>query len=181
MKERRGVLGRMSPLQWFLSAFVVYHLFAVMITPLLLPPFGERLGAWVQPYVTTFEFTNLWEFFSPNPAVPMLISWEADDASGRLVSEGVWPRIPRPGVINDEEVRRLAALYFMVGSDEYIEKMMVPHLCAQDGRFHAVRLWKESHPVPSLMEEGFGRPAVEGSMERKFVAHAFCESQAGNG
>jgi hypothetical protein len=171
---RRELLG-MTPLQWLLSVFVVYHLWAVLLTPMLLPPFGERLGAWVRPYAATFEFTNLWEFFAPNPAVPMLLSWEAIDAQGNAVAHDVWPRQPGPGPIGDEQVRRMAALYFMMSSDSYIEKMMVPYLCGQDRRYHAVRIWKESHPVPSITEAAAGARIQADPAERKFVTYGICE------
>lgn len=170
----------MNARQWFLSALIVYHLFAAALTPMLMPPFGDRLGGWVTPYVARLELTNLWEFFAPNPAVPASVPWEGEDASGTLVAQGTWPRAPGPAALGEVSVRSLAALYFMVGSDERLERMLAPHLCASDPRLASVRLWREQRPVTPLAAAAGGAASAPAA-ERRLAAHVFCAQRTRRG
>jgi hypothetical protein len=113
-----------------LSVFIAFHLFCVVLFPVSDSPMGARLTSWVQPYVLTFELTNNWNFFSPNPSPPIYIEYELLGEAGEPVRSGRWPEPQDPYFWRDRQTRRITATDFMIGTEIRAEKMMVAYLCS---------------------------------------------------
>ena len=114
---------------WGLTLFIVFHLSVLLLTPNSENYFGYRLRPWFQPYVSFFEFSGDWKFFSPDPAPKLELEWSVLDQSGAVIQAGKYPDFENPFIIADRGLRRVASLRFMLMREGSLKKMWVPYLC----------------------------------------------------
>jgi hypothetical protein len=164
-----------------LSVFLVFHLTCVLLAPNSDNYAGMALTPLIQPYLTFFEMTNTWNFFSPNPEPPIYVEYELLDDQGSAYQSGRWPEEKDPYFLRERQTRRITAADFMVNSEISAEKMMVHYLCSQRPGPRALRLWRVMETLPRPQEITSGKRKLGDGVgkERKFVSHTFCESKSG--
>lgn len=173
-----GALG--LGLRLALSAWIVYHLTAVVLVPNSRNHIGQLVTPIMGPYVDFFEFTNAWSFFAPEPGPPpVYIEYELVDARGESIRRGKWPDMPNPFFLRERQNRRIAAAEFMMSSEVRAEKMMHGYLCRNFAEASSVRIWRVVHTIPTWQEvaEGKRRIGDEVRLERQLVTHSFCEGK----
>jgi len=162
---------------WGLTIAIVFHLMVLLITPNSENYFGYRLRPWFQPYVSLFEFSGDWKFFSPDPAPKLVLEWSVMDRSGNLIQVGNYPGFESPFIIADRELRRVASLKFMLMGAN-LKNMWVPYLCRLYPRAFSVRLNRIFLNPPLLGEIVDQKRSVtdEGAQEQTDLGMEFCES-----
>ena len=171
-RVRRGVL----------SAFVVFHLAAVTLAPNTNSLIGKKLVPVFEPYLSFFELTNSWSFFAPDPGPPpVFVEWELLDKSGNMVGTGSMPEGMRTAGMRESLNRRLAAVEFMILSDDRIQKMLVPYLCRKQQGVHSVKVWKKMIPIPPIDDVANGKRALDDGeqTDRRWVSRTFCDGGTG--
>ncbi len=166
-----------------LSVWLVLHLFCLVMGPLGDGPLGEtRLGKTVAAYLSVFELSDCWNFFSPNPAPPIRIDYELLNAQGEVDAQGAWPEKVSPFWNRDRQTRRVAVTDFAFSSEVRAEKIMARYFCARSPQPHSVRLWRVVEFPPSLSEVASGKRRIgdDGNVDRRSLSHTFCD-QAGAG
>ena len=164
-------------LKCLLSVFIVYHLYAVVLSP----NSGNYLGSKSSPlfgfYVNLFGLMTSWSFFAPDPGPPPLfVEWELLNKEGKSLGLGRWPQLPDPYFLRERQNRRIQAARTMVESDVRAEKMMVPYLCSKNLEASSVRLWSIMYPVPTLIEVANGTRKIGDQVQqsRHWIADGFC-------
>ena len=85
----------------FVSAWLVFHVAAIIIAPAALPPASPLVeSAWlaIRPYLDTFYLNHGYHFFAPEPGFSTLVSYQAELPDGtkldeRMPNRGIWPRL----------------------------------------------------------------------------------------
>jgi hypothetical protein len=83
-----GALGRSRVLRWLLSAWLVFHLTAIVVAPASVTPSSNLIqSTWLlfQPYLEALYLNNGYHFFAPEPAESTLVAFEARRADGTVI------------------------------------------------------------------------------------------------
>lgn len=163
---------------WGLTLFIVFHLSVLLLTPNSENYFGYRLRPWFQPYVSFFEFSGDWKFFSPDPAPKLELEWSVLDQSGAVVQAGKYPDFENPFIIADRGLRRVASLRFMLMREGSLKKMWVPYLCHHYPHAFSVRMSRVFESPPLLGEVFENKKDVhdQSGLDRSDLGMEFCES-----
>jgi hypothetical protein len=97
------------PLRWVISAWLVFHLAAIIIAPATVGPSSDLLHAarsCFGPYLETLYLDHGYHFFAPEPEESTLLSYKAECPDGTEIQG----RIPDPAV----SPRLLYHRYFML-------------------------------------------------------------------
>lgn len=92
--ERRGIRRAVS-------AWLVFHLAAIIIAPAAVPPSSELVQdicRYFQPYLGVLYLDHGYHFFAPEPAESTLLAYEAERPDGtvvrgRIPDRATWPRL----------------------------------------------------------------------------------------
>lgn len=134
-----------------LSVFIVFHLFAVIVSPNSGSYLGYRFASAVVPYVRTLELGAEWGFFAPDPGPPpVVIEWEAVTEDGSS-HRGRWPE-QQSFALRDRLNRRITIARFMASEPGRAAKMLTPSICRHDRDALNVRFWRVTSSVPSLTD-----------------------------
>jgi hypothetical protein len=95
----RGLRARI--LRWAISAWLVYHVAAIIIAPASVTPSSQLVqSVWLlfQPYLQILFLNHGYHFFAPDPNVSTLLAFEAqrDDGTvvrGRIPNRRIVPRL----------------------------------------------------------------------------------------
>ncbi len=93
--------ARSRVIKWLISAWLVYHLAAVVIAPAAVSPSSDLIeSTWMlfRPYLQLLNLNNGYHFFAPEPTDSTLLDYEAerDDGTivrGRIPDRKTWPRL----------------------------------------------------------------------------------------
>ncbi len=136
-----------------ISAWLVFHLAAVVVAPAAVSPSSELIeSTWkvFQPYLQLLNLNNGYHFFAPEPTDSTLLEYEAERADGTIVNGRIpnrqtWPRL-------------LHHRYFMLteqmnsGPDELEQawyQSYAEHVAAEWGA-RKVRLTRVNHLLPTM-------------------------------
>jgi hypothetical protein len=78
------------------SAILVFHLFAVFIAPMSVPPSSNLImdiaqGTSLQLYLDALYINHGYAFFAPDPGSGKLVRWEVMNAQGAVIKQGEFP------------------------------------------------------------------------------------------
>lgn len=73
-----------APARWLASLLLVYHLMAVLIEPISLPPsiLGDGLRPYFQSYIAATFLGHAYKFFAPDPGPSHIVRYEVTLADG---------------------------------------------------------------------------------------------------
>ncbi len=165
-----------------LSLLIAFHVFAVLVAPNIDSDLGRGSRSIVGPYIELLELTNLWSFFAPEPGPPTVyLEYAIEGADGNTLTSGRWPETDGAYFFKERQVRRIAAVEFMVQSDVRMERMMLPYLCSANPGASAVTLWRTWNPVPSMEEVRVGAQKLHDPerAKRELLSHSFCVGARG--
>lgn len=132
------------------SAFLLFHLFGVLITPNPYSYLNQSLTTVYRPYMNLLGLQHTWGFFAPEPiSPPMYIDYTIENKSG-LGASGRFPEEKNPFFFRDRYNRRMSMSRFIASSDDNIRNMFVRYLCRQHPDMQSARLWRVTGTQPSL-------------------------------
>lgn len=169
--------GKRTALQIALSAFICFHLFALILAPNSQTYLAGRASFLVYPYVTFLEFASQWGFFAPDPGPPpVFIEYEFVGDGGGTIGSGTWPEKKDPYWLRERQNRRIAVARFLIANNDRIEKTMGQYLCRENPAARSVRLWKSIYGIPRLDDVARGKRAIGDGVEvkRSFVTQYLC-------
>jgi hypothetical protein len=161
-----------------LTAFIIYHLYAVLLVPNNQNYLGFKSAPWINPYVSFFEFVTAWGFFAPEPGPPpIFVDWELMDQEGKLLETGRWPSYPNPFFWGERQSLRLNLGRFMAMNDARAEQMLSPYLCKQNPRAVSVQLWRSFYNLTPMVSAIHGQPlnGISSEPNRHLLSHSFCK------
>jgi hypothetical protein len=165
-----------------LSAFIVFHLAAVVLTPHEQNYVSFASNFIFSPYVQFFELGSAWSYFAPDPGPPpVFIAWESYDAHGNELDSGRWPDLNDHPLLSERRVRRVALARFASPDDNRVVKMMLPYLCGRSPGIRSVRIVRQVYPTVLLQEVADGRRSLmdEKVVDSHVVGLELCEGQEG--
>ena len=161
-----------------LSVFVVFHLFAVLVSPNSDTYLGYRFASVVLPYVRVLELGAGWGFFAPDPGPPpAFIEWVAVKGDGSVL-RGRWPDERDAFVLRDRLNRRITMGRFMATQPDRAAKMLGPSICRRDSAIAAVHFWRVTSSVPSLTDVRAGTRRIGDAVDIERVPLA--DGRCGN-
>jgi hypothetical protein len=89
--------GRPSfAIRFVVSVFLVWHLVAVFLAPLSVPPTSWLVmniaqGRYTQWYLDALYINHGYQFFAPDPGAGKLVRWEVLNAQGGVTKQGEFP------------------------------------------------------------------------------------------
>ncbi len=161
-----------------LSVFIIYHLFAVVISPHFVNDFEWKPPFFLSSYLNFFGLLTQWSFFAPNPGPPPIyLEWELVDRHGGILEAARWPEFPDPFFLRERQNRRIVAVRNMVEFDLRASKMMLPYLCKKKEDVNRVRLWSLIYSIPSRLEIVRGTAVIgdRSQYQRHWVSDSFCK------
>lgn len=144
-----------APLRFFLSLLIVWHVSAVFLAPLSVPPSSQLVvdvaqGSFMQKYLDALFINHGYSFFAPDPGPGHLMRYEVYDDRGGVIRKGQFPDL------KEEWPRLLYHRYFMLAEqaelpvpdeklrDEWLRKYMAAYarqlLREYDGQSARVQL-----------------------------------------
>ncbi|MEX0641127.1 MAG: hypothetical protein WD468_00420 [Pirellulales bacterium] len=78
------------------SAVIVFHLFAVIIAPMSVPPTSNLImeiaqGTKLQLYLDALYINHGYAFFAPDPGSGKIVHWEIMNTQGAVIQQGEFP------------------------------------------------------------------------------------------
>lgn len=130
------MLPRERALKIAASLFVLYNLLAMLLMPNPWSFLGRRYGFLVAPYANAVGLNSSWNFFSPDPAQTMYISYDIEylDEQGesqRGDERGTFPQASRHMVLDSNTRRELYAMRFMMIAPNRVQALFGPWLCRE--------------------------------------------------
>jgi hypothetical protein len=132
------------------SAFLLFHLGAVLLAPNPSSYLTQSLSTVYRPYTNLFGLAHTWGFFAPEPvSPPMYIDYVIQKRSAPAVS-GRFPPEQNPYFFRDRHNRRMSLSKFILSNDDNIKNMFVRYLCLQENDILSINLWRVVATQPSL-------------------------------
>ncbi|MBI2825722.1 MAG: hypothetical protein HYX69_13640 [Planctomycetia bacterium] len=95
-RERKTLPGKPwgRAARWAASAVILWHLAAVLVGPLSLPPtmLTDRIGPIFRPYLSATYLNHAYKFFAPDPGPSHLVRYELEMPDGTKTA-GVFPSL----------------------------------------------------------------------------------------
>lgn len=133
-----------------ISAFLLFHLGAVLLAPNPASYLGQSLAFVYRPYTNFLGLAHTWGFFAPEPvSPPMYIDYVAEKKNGPPIS-GRFPLEQNPYFFRDRHNRRMSLSKFILSSDDNLRNMFVRYLCLKEGDIRSINLWRVVGTQPSL-------------------------------
>jgi len=141
-------------LKLILSLFAIYHLCAITIFANPSSFLGRHLSEPFLYYANMFGLNNTWNFFSPDPAHTMYLSYrvhfEDTGATTKEPIEGFLPPEKKQIVVNSSRRRMLYALRFLLLDPSRFQTILEPWLCRQFPGASEIALSYNLETLPSL-------------------------------
>lgn len=142
----------------FLSLWLVYNIFVMMVMPNVGAYFGRVTSSFVTPYANTMGLNAGWNFFSPEPAHPMYLKYAVhfNDDEGNEVKESIFSAFPLPldederNIPNITHKREWALMRYMVIEPKRLKILMGPWLCRQNPGATSVDMEHVIETIPFL-------------------------------
>lgn len=176
--------GQPGPALWLkrlASAWLCFHLFAVLIVPASVHYVASRTRGLVEPYVNLLGINTTWNFFAPEPGPPpVFVEFEAIDSAGNQITRGYWPNPESPYFWRERQNRRVALARYMLGETARAERLMGVFLCRRNPGAHAIRMWRTMYDVASLPSVAEGRATIKSDtiQKRDWIAEQSCMEAA---
>lgn len=137
------------------SAFIVFHLAVIVISPNSSSYPGRAFSWLLQPYGAALGLNTPWNFFSPDPAHTMYLRlqlhWQNEDGSFARDSEELF--FPRARDLREMDLskrRELYAMRYLMLDPRRVEALFGPWVC---GRYQGLSNLTVEHivqPIPDL-------------------------------
>ncbi len=165
--------NRKQIVQALLSAWIVFHLLAVVIMPNKNTYLGYLFARWLEPYANSLELASNWNFFAPEPGMPMRLEFETVDSKGDQLVHDFWPTLRSPW-------RKIALSHFIMKGPPGGEALFGKFLCGKNPAASSVRMWKNSYGLPDLMEVADGKKNIKDEIlvERQWISEWNCEDRS---
>lgn len=143
------------PFKVFLSLWVVYNIFTMMVMPNVGAYLGRSSAKFITPYANTVGLNATWNFFSPDPAHTMYIQYlvHFDDPFGVELKEpfqGFFPAEKNQAVREVSRKRDIYAMRFMIIEPKRLRMLFGPWLCRQHPGASSVTMEHIIETVPPL-------------------------------
>jgi hypothetical protein len=165
---------RALAVQILLSAWAVFHLLAMLITPNRNTYLGQLFSGLMEPYANFLELSSNWNFFAPQPGPPLRLEFEAVGADGEQQHHGFWPELSSPW-------RQTTLSHFVMKDMNGGERLVGRFLCHQNPSAQSVRVWRNIYTIPSLDEVVAGKRSIDDSsrVTRQFIGDFVCPVNSG--
>jgi hypothetical protein len=163
-------------IQGLLSAWAIFHVLAVLITPNRNSYLGKALGSWMEPYANFLELSANWNFFAPQPGPPIRLEFEAVDAQGAQLVHDFWPALDSPW-------RQSTLSHFVMKDPNGGDRLMGNFLCHRNPGSHSIRMWRNTYGIPSLEEVATSKKKIgdDSRVVRQFMGEWRCSGRRQTG
>jgi hypothetical protein len=170
-------------LKAFLSLFIVFHIFAVVILPNPESIVNRVLSPIIVPYGSFLGVNTTWRFFSPNPLVRLLV-YEVFSRNADGVLEGKTYRYPR--TLQEEGLRetfnrKFSNSMFMMARLEYITDVLRPSLCKWHPEAETIAISMTGRVLSSIEKTKFEGAKTRdelGTMQTQYLTDIHCKEEA---
>ncbi|MGZ3704342.1 MAG: hypothetical protein ACXVC4_21305, partial [Bdellovibrionota bacterium] len=132
------------------SAFLLFHLFGVLVAPNAASYLGFTVAPVYHPYLNFFGLGSTWSFFAPEPFYqPIYIDYVVNRKEKAPVN-GRFPDEVNPFWMRDRYNRRIGLARMILSTDENIRNMFVNYLCHEYPDMESANLWRVDAMEPSL-------------------------------
>ena len=132
----------MSRKKWFISAFLVFHLIGVIMTPNLSSYTADKWLAPVYlPYMHFFNLGGVWSFFAPEPFSPPLFVDYVIKREGDMPVSGRFPPEEDPYYFRPRYNRLTSLARFILNDPAHAEHMMMNYLCHKYPKATSAEFW----------------------------------------
>jgi hypothetical protein len=166
-----------------LSAFIVFHLTAIILGPAPLSYLHEMTKPIFRPYWGMFGLGNTWSFYAPDPAPPIFFEWEWEDQQGQRHT-GRYPEFPSNFWNYDRQVFRITTMGYIFMQEGAAERAFVPYLCRTLTEARGISLWRVAYAVPPIGEftQGTRKYGLDaGLATRSWISHSWCDRERAAG
>lgn len=153
-----------------LSLGIIYILIVASVMPNGTSFLGRWLGVLILPFANQMAFTVNWNFFAPDPAQTMYISYVVNfsDESKEPIT-GYIPPQKKDIVIDSSQRRLLYAMRFMIVDEKRLNLILGPYLCRLHEGASAVFIRSVLEPILNL---DAARNGFEEKPESTIMEHA---------
>jgi hypothetical protein len=148
--SRRGELsGPSGKLRWLISALLVFHLAAVIISPLSVPPSSATWNnAWwvFRPYLEMMYLNHGYKYFAPEPGPSTLLAYTLEFDDGSTLEETIPHRGIRPRLLYH---RHFMLTEFLNFAPEDWHRAYARHLCQRYGA-ESVTMSRMTRLLPTM-------------------------------
>lgn len=145
-------------LKFFLSLWIVYNIFVMLIMPNVGNYLGRTLSRFITPYAALMGLNAGWNFFSPDPAHTMYLEYTLQypelapsvEKPMQDLVEGVFPPQKNLPILNPLRKRDLYAARFMALDPKRLRVIFAPWLCRQNPGVSDVEVRLIVETVPPL-------------------------------
>ncbi len=149
-----GFKKKFIPQSWlklFLSVLVIYILLMAFTMPNGTSFLGRWLGNIILPVSNQMGFTVNWNFFAPDPAQTMYISYVVNfKDESQEPYQGYIPPQKKEIVIDTSERRLLYAMRFMIIDEKRLSLILGPYLCRQNQGARSIYIRSILEPILNL-------------------------------
>ena len=125
-----------------ISAFLLFHLFGVIVTPNPASFLNQAVSAVYRPYMNSLGLAHTWGFFAPEPvAPPVYLDYTLEMKEGMSIS-GRFPDEKDPYFFRDRYNRLMSMSRFVGATNDNLRNMFVHYLCRQHPLMASARLWR---------------------------------------
>ncbi len=148
------------------SIFLVYHLIAILSMPLLGSILGRRIGQFITPYTNITGLNPTWEFFSPDPPVPLYFEYIVyfEDDHGEELSppiEGLFPEDGLEPTNNPNKIRLKTSVRLLALNEGKADTVFMGYLCRKYPRASRVFVKPIVEWIPPLEKVQLNDGVVE--------------------
>lgn len=163
-----------------LSLLLIFHLFAVLVTPNARSYLYLSARPIIKPYLDALGMGHTWAFFAPEPVfTPMYLDYVVEFKSGDPLRLR-FPEETNPYFFRDRYNRRMNLSHFIMNSEDNWKNMLVSHLCHQHRDVSSVKLWRISSQQPTIEMVQAGTRKMTESFDDKIevLGSYFCAEEA---
>lgn len=161
-----------------LSLFLLWHFPVVLIAPNSSIESLRSPDSLFNRYVGNFALGPYWSFFAPEPGPPPIyLEWELENKLGQVIGRDMMPQPKSPYFFRDQQSRRIAFTSFVFADPTRLDAVMTSYICKHNPEADAIRLYRSSDPIPTMLDVAEGRklPGDEKERVRQTIAHSFCK------
>jgi hypothetical protein len=161
----------------FLSAFIVFHLLGVLVSPNQNSNIYKKIKSVYDPYLSALALKDRWDFFAPDPTfVPVFIDYSVAHSDGSVTKQ-MLPLAKNPFPTIENHMRVLSAVRFALFTDGGVKGSLVPYLCNINPDAESLKLWQITRWPPRIEEINSGSKTKITDFEEKTVilGEFFCD------
>lgn len=154
------------------SAFIGYHLLAIIIFPNPESILARGLAPILRPYGDMLAINTPWRFFAPNPGRQRYV--EVEFSGPGQDSTMTWPPKDRDGLLTENYNRRTYHSILTTATYERIEKYFVPWVCQDHPAIDGFTMRVVTVAIPTIERANFARSNFsEMSEEQNFTSQFY--------